>query len=86
MKRQSISFTEPNDDWLSAQVESREFSSKSEVVNDLIRQARHQQQKAEWLRAQLVKGEQSGFIEVTENTRHEMLSKFKARAQRDDKL
>ena len=86
MKRQSISFSEPNDEWLTSQVESREFSSKSEVVNDLIRQARRKQQRDEWIRAQLIKGEQSGFIEVTENTRHEILSKFKARAQRDGKL
>ncbi|MEP0365764.1 MAG: hypothetical protein ABJN36_09790 [Cyclobacteriaceae bacterium] len=40
MGRQSISFTEPNDEWLKAQVESHEYSSKSELVNDLIRQAR----------------------------------------------
>ena len=86
MKRQSISFTQPNDDWLAAQVESQEFSSKSEVVNDLIRQVRRRQQETEWIRTQLIKGEQSGFIEVIENTRHEMLSKFKARAQRDGKL
>lgn len=37
MPRQSISFTPPNDQWLKAQVESQEFSSKSDVVNDLIR-------------------------------------------------
>ena len=40
MPRQSISFTPPNDAWLKAQVKSKEFASKSEVVNDLIRKAR----------------------------------------------
>ena len=44
MSRQSISFTEPNDQWLKAQVENQEYSSKSELVNDLIRQARKQQE------------------------------------------
>ena len=39
MPRQSISLTPPNDAWLKAQVESEEFTSKSEVVNDLIRKA-----------------------------------------------
>ena len=76
MKRQSISFTKPNDDWLTAQTESQEFSSKSEVINDLIRLsgflwARRQQQRAEWIpfyELNLLKGEQSGFIEATENT------------------
>jgi len=38
MGRQSISFTEPNDEWIKAQVESQEYSSKSELVNDLVRQ------------------------------------------------
>ena len=45
MVRQSISFTEPNDEWLKTQVSSKEYSSKSELVNDLIRQARQQQQE-----------------------------------------
>ncbi|MFT5668105.1 MAG: antitoxin ParD1/3/4, partial [Vicingaceae bacterium] len=40
MSRQSISFTEPNEEWLRSQVEAQEYSSKSELVNDLIRQAR----------------------------------------------
>ena len=43
MTRQSISFTTPNNDWLKAQVESEEYTSKSDVVNDLIRKARAQQ-------------------------------------------
>jgi antitoxin ParD1/3/4 len=61
MKRQSISFTSPNDQWLTEQVESQEYSSKSEVVNDLIRQARNQQAKIDWLRAKLERAEASGF-------------------------
>ena len=50
MSRQSISFTPPNDEWLRAQVESKEFSSKSEVINDLIRKAR----EIEAIRARLI--------------------------------
>lgn len=61
MSRQSISFTKPNADWLNAQVESKEYSSKSELVNDLIRQARKQQVQIDWIRAKLEKAEQSGF-------------------------
>lgn len=37
MTRQSISIIEPNDIWLKNQIESKEYSSKSELVNDLIR-------------------------------------------------
>ena len=53
MTRQSISFTEPNDNWLKSQIDSSEYSSKSELVNDLIRQARQQQSKVDWLRAKV---------------------------------
>jgi len=60
MSRQSISFTPPNDRWLKAQVDSQEFSSKSEVVNDLIRKAR----EAEAIRARLIRAEQSGFTDL----------------------
>jgi antitoxin ParD1/3/4 len=61
MRRQSISFTEPNDDWLKSQVESKEYSSKSELVNDLVRQARKQQKQIDWIRAKLEQAEKSGF-------------------------
>lgn len=65
MTRQSISLTSPNDEWLKAQVDSQEYSSKSELVNDLIRQARNQQQKIDWLRSKLEKAEKSGFTDMS---------------------
>lgn len=61
MARQSISFTEPNDKWLKGQVDNNEYSSKSELVNDLIRQARKQQKQIDWISAKLEKAEKSGF-------------------------
>ena len=61
MARQSISFTQPNDEWLKSQVDTQEYSSKSELVNDLIRQARNQQIEIDWIKAKLVKAENSGF-------------------------
>ena len=65
MARQSISLTTPNDDWLKSLVESEEYSSKSEVVNDLIRREREKQKEIDWIRAKLIKAEQSGFTELT---------------------
>lgn len=50
MARQSISFTKPNEEWLKTQVNNDEYASKSEIVNDLIRQARKQQVKIDWIR------------------------------------
>jgi antitoxin ParD1/3/4 len=61
MTRQSISLTEPNDQWLKAQVENKEYASKSELVNDLIRQARKQNAEIDWIRAKLEKAEKGGF-------------------------
>lgn len=61
MTRQSISLTEPNDKWLKAQVDSKEFSSKSELINDLIRQARKISTQEEWIRVKLEQAESSGF-------------------------
>ena len=61
MRRQSISFTEPNDEWLKSQIDNKEYSSKSELVNDLIRQARNQQQQIDLIRLKLDRAEKSGF-------------------------
>jgi antitoxin ParD1/3/4 len=74
MSRQSISFTEPNDEWLKAQVKSKEYSSKCELVNDLIRQARRQQVQIDWVRTKLEKAESSGF---TNETKNEILAQSK---------
>ncbi len=63
MVRQSISFTEPNDEWLKAQLSNKEYVSKSELVNDLIRQARQQQVQVDWIRAKLDRAEASGFTD-----------------------
>jgi len=76
MARQSISFTQPNDEWLKAQVSSNEYSSKSELINDLIRQARNQQTKIDWIRAKLDKAEQSGF---TNDSKEDILAEAKSR-------
>ena len=79
MPRQSISFTPPNDEWLRAQVESEEFTSKSDVVNDLIRKAREN----EMIRARLIQAENSQF---TSQGRAEILAGAKAEARRNGDL
>lgn len=75
MSRQSISFTKPNDEWLKAQVENNEYSSKSELVNDLIRQARKQQVQIDWVRAKIEKAENSGF---TSDSKESILAQSKS--------
>ncbi|QXP58678.1 type II toxin-antitoxin system ParD family antitoxin [Olleya sp. HaHaR_3_96] len=65
MARQSISFTQPNDEWLKSQVDSKEYSTKSELVNYLIRQARKQQIQIDWINTKLEKAENSGFTDLS---------------------
>lgn len=74
MIRQSISLTPPNDAWLKAQVESTEYASKSDVVNDLIRKARAKQEEVEEIQKRLASSEQSGFVTPD---RQEILAEFK---------
>lgn len=61
MSRQSISLTEPNNEWLTSLVEAKEYSSKSEIVNDLIRKARESAREVELIRMKLALAEESGF-------------------------
>lgn len=75
MSRQSITFTEPNDEWLKDQVARKEYASKSELVNDLIRQARNQQIEIDWIRAKLERAENNGF---TTDSKERILSQSKS--------
>ncbi|MCK9395821.1 MAG: CopG family transcriptional regulator [Methylobacter sp.] len=83
MTRQSISLTTPNDNWLNSLIESQEYSSKSEIVNDLIRRARANQNEIEMIRARLIKSENSGFVT---QTAEEMKAEFKEELKRNGEL
>lgn len=75
MPRQSITLSKPNDNWLKTQVDSEEYSSKSELVNDLIRQARKQELHVDLIRNKLAKSEGSGF---TSDKKEQILEQSKA--------
>ena len=75
MARQSISFTKPNDEWLKSQIDKQEYASKSELVNDLIRQARSQQLQVDWIRAKLDRAEKNGF---TSDSKDQILAQSKS--------
>jgi len=76
MSRQSITFSDPNDKWLKKMVSNQEYTSKSELVNDLIRQARNQQIQINWISKKLRKAEKSGFTNLSAK---EILSESKKR-------
>ncbi len=83
LPRQSISFTEPNDSWLNSLIERKEYNSKSEIVNDLIRRARAYQSEVEMIRARLIKSENSGFVA---QTAEEIKAEFKEGLRRNGEL
>ena len=81
--RASLSISKPNDQWIQAQIDSGEFSSRSEVVNDLIRRAR----EIEAVRTKLIEAELS--VEKhgwATQSKDEMLQEFKDELQADGKL
>ncbi|MBV2122197.1 MAG: CopG family transcriptional regulator [Candidatus Thiodiazotropha sp. (ex Ctena orbiculata)] len=85
--RASLPILTPNESWLQAQIDSGEFASRSEVVNDLIRKAREKDREAEYIRTKLLASEKSleehGWVKETPN---EMLNGFKERARHDGKI
>ncbi len=74
MTRQSISLTAPNEEWLRNRVNSEEFSTKSEAVNYLIKQARSQEEYFDFIRNKINKSEESGH---SSKTKKELLAKIK---------
>jgi antitoxin ParD1/3/4 len=61
MSRQSITLANQNDEWLKEQIRKEEFTSKSEVVNYLIKQALEREEYIEFVRMKLDRAEKSGF-------------------------
>ena len=74
MTRQSITLAKQNDEWLKQQVANEEFTSKSEAVNYLIKQAREHDEYVEFIRMKLDKAEKSGF---STKTKEELLADIK---------
>ncbi len=73
MARQSITLANQNDEWLKQQVVKEEFTSKSEAVNYLIKQAREQDAYVEFVRMKLERAEKSGF---STKTKEELLAEI----------
>lgn len=74
MARQSITLANQNDEWLKQQISKEEFTSKSEAVNYLIKQAREREEYVEFVRMKLDKAEKSGF---SNKTKEELLAEIK---------
>ena len=61
MPRRSISLSEPNHRWIAEKIQSKEFRSNSEVVNDALRKVRERETGIESIRAALIASEASGI-------------------------
>lgn len=81
MPRQTISLTDPNHAWLQARVDSGEFKTHTEAVNDALRRAR--EMEAEFLQDRLLRAKESGF---TDMTREEILAESKEELRRNGEL
>ena len=76
MARQSITLTAQNDEWLKQQVANQEFTSKSEAVNYLIKQARERDAYHDYVQMKIDKGLKSGF---STKTKEELFEEIKKR-------
>ena len=76
MTRQSITLANQNDEWLKKQVAEEEFTSKSEAVNYLIKQAREREEYHNYVQMKIDRGLKSGF---STRTKEELLAEIKSR-------
>jgi len=76
MTRQSISLANLNDEWLKEQISKEEFTSKSEAVNYLIKQAREREEYHNYVQMKIDRGLKSGF---STKTKEELLAEIKNR-------
>ncbi len=78
MGKQSVNFSPPNEAWLNEKVDKQEYSSKTELVNDLIRREREREEKFHELKAAIEFGLQSGISDKTvEDIRNDVLERLK---------
>ena len=80
--RASLSLSEPNERWVQSQIDSKEFSSRSEVINDLIRKAREIEEIRQRLIASELAVAEKGWINTSKEA---MLNGFRERAAKDGK-
>ncbi|WP_187431411.1 hypothetical protein ROLI_048270 (plasmid) [Roseobacter fucihabitans] len=83
MPRQTITISEPNHAWLQARVDSGEFKTQTEAVNDALRRAREIENGVEDIRAKLIRAEKRGFTDMTPD---QILEQSKTELQKNGDL
>lgn len=62
--RKTITVTDQQDHWITAQVEAGRFTNDSELIRDLIRREQERSMEIEAVRRALIDGERSGEPEA----------------------
>ena len=83
MIKKSITVTDEQAEWIQAQIATGNYGSDSEVIRDALRDKQNRIAEIEFIRAKLIKAEQSGF---TDKTPEQILAGFKEKAHSDGKL
>ena len=81
--RKTVTFTEQQDKWIKAQIESGEFTNDSEYLRSLVRNDQSKNAKFLTLKAAIQKGLESG---ISESTIPEIMKEVEDRMKQDGKL
>ena len=83
MVKRTYSITETLDQYVKDRVGSGEYASDSEYLRELIRRDQDENKEIAYIRAKLIKAEQSSF---TDKNRDQILAEVKERARTNGKL
>jgi antitoxin ParD1/3/4 len=83
MPRQTITISEPNHSWLQDRIDSGEFKTHTEAVNDALRRMREIENGVDEIRAKLIRAEQRGF---SVRTPEQILAKSKSELRQNGEL
>ncbi len=83
MVKQSMNLSEPNDKWLADKVASKEYTSKTDVVNDLCRRAREREDSTKSLEILIAEGLESG---ISTRTAEDIRSGVQKRLRKNSQL
>jgi len=83
MVKKSITVTDRQESWIQAQMATGHYATDSELIREALREKEMRTAENEYIRAKLIRAEQSGFVDKTPE---EMLDGFKEKARQDGKL
>ncbi len=81
--RKTVTFTEQQDNWIKAQIESGEFTNDSEYLRNLVRQDQAKNQNFISLKMKLQEGLDSG---ISTKTLPEIMKDVESRMKQDGRL